>query len=165
MSRATDQNRLLADVLDETEPPGFREALLGETLQLVGRRRRTRRLQRATAAIAVAGLFVTLAWQVLMTGNPTVTPSKKSCTLVRTAPFPRSAIITTQAFSGDRILTSVATVAVVRTRSDSGRFHDIDDDTLLALVAPRPAALVRIGPRSERLIFVTPDGATSSDAN
>jgi hypothetical protein len=165
MRRATDQNRLLADVLAEAKPPGFREALLDETLRLVGRRRRIHRFQRATAAIVVAGLFVMFAWQVLVTSKPTVRPSPRSYILVRTAPLPGSAIVTTQAFSGDRILTSVTSVAEVRTSPHRERLRTIDDDTLLSLVAPRPAALVRLGPHSAKLIFVTPDGATSSDAN
>ena len=33
----------------------------------------------------------------------------------------------------------------------------INDDELLALVASRPAALVRLGPHSEQLFFVNPE--------
>lgn len=165
MNRDTDRERLLADILAETAPTRFREDLLGETLRLAGRRRRVRRLRRATAALAVVGLLGTLAWQVLVTGGTAFPSSAKSYTLVRTVSFPNSAIITTQAFSGNRVMTSIASVAVARTTPDGQRPLMIDDDALLSLIAPRPAALVRLGPHSARLIFVTPDDPMSSEVN
>jgi hypothetical protein len=38
----------------------------------------------------------------------------------------------------------------------AGDFHVLNDDALLALIGPRPAALVRVGPHSEKLVFVNP---------
>jgi hypothetical protein len=38
----------------------------------------------------------------------------------------------------------------------SGNFRVNNDDELLTLVSPRPAALVRLGPHSEQLVFANP---------
>jgi len=163
MNHPTDQARLLSDILAETAPSRFREDLLGETLRLVKHRRWVRRLRRTATVLAVVGLLGMLTWVGLVIGERTSTPSARSYLLVRTAPFPKGAIITTQPLSGNRIVGSV--VSVVRTTPDGARSHLIDDDTLLALVAPRPAALVRIGPHSARLIFVEPNGSANSKVN
>ena len=157
MSRATDQRRLLADVLAEAEPTGFREALLGETLRLAGSRRRARRFRRASAALVVLGLLGTLVWQFMLPGRGIFTASVTSYAEVRTGPLPPDVIVGTQPFAPDRIVMSVASVDVVRTTPNSGGFRRLNDDELLALVAPRPAALVRVGPQSAKLVFVNPD--------
>ena len=157
MSRATDQRRLLADVLAEAEPTGFREALLGETLRLAGSRRRAWRFRRASAALVVLGLLGTLVWQFMLPGHGRFTPPAASYANVRTESLPPGAIVRTQPFAPDRIVMSVASVDVIHTTPNSGRFRKIDDDELLALVAPRPAALVRVGPNSAKLIFVNPE--------
>jgi hypothetical protein len=156
MSHAIDQRRLLADVLAEAEPTGFRAALLGETLRLAGSRRRARRLRQATTALAVVGLFGALVWRFLLQGQGVLTPTSASCVIVRTEPLPPGAIVRTQPFAADRVVMSVASVDVIRTTLNSGRFRKIDDDELLALVA-RPAALVRVGPNSANLIFLNPE--------
>ncbi len=165
MRPLTDRNRLLADVLAELDPPGFREELLGETLRLARRRRRVRLFGRAGAALAVAAMLGTLAWRVLLPDGSAAATSPSSFILVRTAHFPVSAIVATQAFSGVRIETSVLSFALVRTAPANHLLRTIDDDTLLSLVAPRPAALVRLGPDSARLIFATPKAAANSDVN
>ena len=157
MSRATDQRRLLADVLAEAEPTGFREALLGETLRLAGSRRRTRRLRQTTAALVILGLLGTLVWQFMLPGHGRFTPTAASYANVRTESLPPGAIVRTQPFAPDRIVMSVASVDVVRTTPSSGGFRRLNDDELLALVAPRPAALVRVGPNSSKLIFLNPE--------
>jgi len=157
MSRATDQRRLLADVLAEAEPTGFREALLGETLRLAGSRRRARRLQRVTATLAVLGLVGTLVGRFLLPGHGFFTPTATSCATVRTEPLPPGAIVHTEPFAVDRIVVSVASVEVIHTAPNSGKLRNLNDDELLALVAPRPAALVRVGPQSEKLIFLNPE--------
>ena len=156
MSRSTDQRRLLADVLAEAEPTGFRAALLGETLRLAGRRRWARRSRQATAALAVLGLLGALVWQFMLPGHGAFTPTATSYAMVRTEPLAPGAIVRTQPFAVDCIVVSVASVDVVRTTPNSGPFRKIDDDELLALVA-RPAALVRVGPNSAKLIFLNPE--------
>jgi hypothetical protein len=69
--------------------------------------------------------------------------------------LPASAIVVTQPFPTDQLVASVATVEMIQT--SSGNFRVINDDELLALVAARPAALVRLGPHSEQLVFVNPE--------
>jgi hypothetical protein len=164
MNRQTDRERLLADVLAEAEPARFRENLLGETLRLAGYRRRIRLARRAAAALAVLGLVAALAWRALVTGNTAIT-LQGHYNLVRTAPLPGSAIISTHAFPGEHIMTSLGKVSVVRTTPDGQRPRAINDDTLLALVAPRPAVLVSLGPNSAELIFMKPDGAAPAGVN
>ena len=157
MSHATDQRFLLADVLAEAEPTGFRAALLGETLRLAGSRRRARRLRQTTAALAGLGLLGTLVWQFMLPGHGVFTPTATSYAMVRTEPLPPGAIVRTQPFAADRVVVSVASVDVIHTTPNSGKLRNLNDDELLALVAPRPAALVRVGPQSAKLIFLNPE--------
>jgi hypothetical protein len=63
-------------------------------------------------------------------------------------------IVVTEPLSADHLVASVAIAEMIQT--SSGNFRVINDDELLALVAPRPAALVRLGPHSEQLFFVNP---------
>ena len=85
--------------------------------------------------------------------------------MIRKVPLPASAVVRTQALASDRIVVSIATVALVHTTPTSGSFRTIDDDTLLACAAPRSAVLVRVGPHAEELILLTPDAATSARLN
>ncbi len=156
MNRTTDQRRLLAEVLAEAEPAGFRDALLGETLRLAGSRRRGRRFRKGTATLVVLGLLGTLVWQFMLPGHGILTLVAPSYANVRTEPLPLAAIVRTQPFAADRIVVSIASVDVVHTTPNSGRFRKINDDELLALVA-RPATLVRVGPQSAKLIFLNPE--------
>ncbi len=48
------------------------------------------------------------------------------------------------------------TVVVVATAS--GEFRILYDDELLALLADKPASLIRTGPNSEELVFANPQG-------
>jgi hypothetical protein len=165
MSRPTDRNQLLADVLADAEPTGFREALLVETLRLVGRRRRVQRFRRISVAVAALGVIFAFAWEFLLPGHRANRSSIASHFSVRTTAFPASAVVRTQALASDRIVVSIATVALVHTTPTSGSFRTIDDDTLLACAAPRSAVLVRVGPHAEELILLTPDAATSARLN
>jgi hypothetical protein len=97
-----------------------------------------------------------------VTGNSACAPSARSYALVRTAPLSPSAIVATQAFRGGRVMTSFGRVAVVWTAPGGQQLRTIDDDTLLALVAPRPAVLVRLGTGPAKLIFAKPDGASDA---
>jgi hypothetical protein len=159
MNHEPDNEQLLADVLAETTPADFREALLGETLRLARRRRRWRQTRRAAALFVALGLLAVLVWQNLpqrpVASMPVAKAKVKSYQLVRTQPLPASAIVVTQPFPTDQLVASVATVEMIQT--SSGNFRVINDDELLALVAARPAALVRLGPHSEQLVFVNPE--------
>jgi hypothetical protein len=154
-----DNEQLLADVLAEAAPTDFREALLSETLRLARHRRRWRQTRRASALLVALGLLAVLVWQNFpphpLAPMPMAKAKVKSYELVRTQPLSAGAIVVTRPLSANQLVASVATTEMVQT--SSGNFRVINDDELLALVASRPAGLVRLGPHSERLIFANPD--------
>jgi hypothetical protein len=160
MNHEPDNKQLLADVLAEAAPADFREALLGETLRLARCRRHWRQTRRAAVLLVVLGMLAVLIWQN-QPQPPAAVPSAakagdKSDKLIRTEPLPVSAIVTTRPLAAEQLVASVETVGVVETMAGSGGFRVINDDELLTLVSPRPAALVRLGPHSEQLVFVNP---------
>jgi hypothetical protein len=159
MNHEVDNGPLLNDVLAEAAPPGFRKALLDQTLRLARRRRRWRQTRHLAALVVVGGVFSVLVWQNLPQRPATSPPpaaraESKSYTLVRTRPLSAGAIVTTRTLSAGRLVASAATVEMVQTTT--GNFRVLNDDELLALIGPRPAALVRLGPHSEQLVFVNP---------
>lgn len=156
MTHRTDNERLLDDMLGDASPAGFREALLGETLRLARHRRRFRQTQRAAATLAVLGVLAALVSRNLPRHPAVSPPPVVSYEIIHTQPWPVAAIVTTQPLSADRLVASVATADIVQTTATGRGFREIDDDQLLALVAPRPAALVRLGPHSAELVFVNP---------
>ena len=159
MNHEPDNEQLLADVLAEAAPTDFREALLSETLRLARHRRRWRQTRRASALLVALGLLAVLVWQNFpphpLAPMPMAKAKVKSYELVRTQPLSAGAIVVTRPLSANQLVASVATTEMVQT--SSGNFRVINDDELLALVASRPAGLVRLGPHSERLIFANPD--------
>ena len=167
MPRPPDHDPLLADVLAEAEPADFRAALLGETLRLARRRRIGRRVRRsALVATIVLGAVTLGLWK-----NPPSSPAPAAVlpaspasayTLIRSQIFPEAARVATQPFQPDRIVSSFAGVVTIRTPMADRFVRLIDDDELLALASPRPAALVRIGPATQELIFA--DVAEPADA-
>jgi hypothetical protein len=158
MYHEPDNEQLLADVLAEAAPPDFREALLGETMRLARRRRRWRQTRRAAALLVALGLLAVLVWQNSpphpLAPMPVTKVKVKSYELVRTQPLSAGVMVVTRPLSAGQLVASVATAEMVQT--GSGDFRVINDDELLALVALRPAALVRLGPNSEQLVFVDP---------
>jgi len=159
MNREPDSERLLNDVLSEAAPADFRKALLDQTLCLARRRRRWRQTRHSAAWLVALGLIAVLVWQNLPrrpAGQSTTVAKadKKSYTLIQTQPLPAGAIVATRPLPAGRLLASIATVEMVQTTA--GNFHVLNDDALLALIGPRPAALVRVGPHSEELVFVNP---------
>ena len=160
MNHPPDKKHLLDDVLSEAAPADFREALLGETLHLARRRRQWRQTRRVAGALTVLTLLAVLVWQnspqLRTAQSPLTKAGNKSYELVRTRSLPVGAIVTTRPLAAEQFIASAGTVAVVQTVT-SGGFRVINDDELLALVAPRPAALIRLGPHSAQLIFVNPE--------
>jgi hypothetical protein len=73
---------------------------------------------------------------------------------VRSRPFPAERIVTTQPVPAGQLAAPFAAANLVRTTASSGRYREIGDDELLALAAPRPAALVRLGPHVAELVFI-----------
>jgi hypothetical protein len=161
MNRPTDNECLLDDVLSEAAPADFREALLGETLRLAGRRRRWRQTRRAAALLAALGLLAGLVWQNRLPISATMPPVAKaggrSYQLIRTEPLPVNAMVTTHPLAAGQLVASAVPVAVIETKTSRVGFRMIGDDELLTLITPRPAALVRLGPHSEQLVFANPD--------
>ncbi len=80
---------------------------------------------------------------------------QQSYELVRTQPLPASALISTRSFSATGFAVSVPKVIEIATTS--GGFRLINDDELLALLANKPAVLIRTGPHSEELVFANPE--------
>jgi hypothetical protein len=158
MNHEPDNEQLLADVLGEAAPTGFREALLGETLRLARRHRRWRQTRRMAALLVALGLLAVLVRQNFpphpLAPMPMAKAKVKSYEVVRTQPLPAGASVVTRPLSTDQLAASVVTAEMVQT--GSGNFRIINDDELLTLVSSRPVALVRLGPHSELLVFANP---------
>lgn len=167
MKPESENEPLLDAVFSEAAPAEFRDAILGETLRLVRRRRRWRQTRRLAVLVVAGGVLSVLVWQNLsrrVVPPPTVAKAEvKNYQLATTQPFPASAIVVTRPFATDQLVASVATVETVQTTA--GNFRVLNDDELLALIGPRPAALVRVGPHSEELVFVNPADAKGFPIN
>lgn len=160
MNNRTDQESLLAEVLAEASPTDFREAMLAETLRFARRRRQFRQVRQAAGVLAVTGLLAVLVAQQFSRQPDVSMPLakkivKQSYELVRTQPLPAGALISTRKFSEAQFAASVSTVVAVATVS--GGFRQINDNELLALLADKPAVLIRTGPNSEELVFANPE--------
>jgi len=160
VKRLSDDDALLKDVFGEAAPASIREAMLGESLRMVRRRCRTRRLGGAAAWLIVLGLTVVLLRQntprhLEVLSRPAM--AEKSYTLVRSHPLLAAAVVTTRPLSSGQFVGAAAFAGIVRTKP--GGFHVINDDELLALLSPRPCALIQVAPNSEKLVFVNPDDA------
>jgi hypothetical protein len=165
MNPQNDHERLLADVLAEADAAGFREALFGETLRLARRRRRFRQARQAVPVVAV---FVGLA--LLMRGGrpPEGTPREavqKNYVVILSQPLPAAALVMTRPLAIDHLVASFTNVQRVQTVQHSGQFREIDDDELLALAGPEPAALVRLGPHNAELVVLNGTGQEALPPN
>jgi hypothetical protein len=159
MNNRTDQENLLAEVLAEAVPPDFRATLLAETLRHARHRRQFRLARRAAGVLAVLillALFTAQPW----TKKTIVAPSAAkeiappSYELVHTQPLPARALVHTRTFLTTGLATTIPSVTEITTVS--GGFRLINDDELLALLADKPAILIRTGPNSEELVFANP---------
>jgi hypothetical protein len=160
MNERTDNQELQAEVLAEASPADFRAAMLAETLRLARRRRQFRQVRPAAGVLVLMGLLAVLAAQHFSKPPAGSSPLAKqivrqSYELVRTQPLPASAIVSTRSFSAAGFAASVQKVVEVATVS--GGFRLINDDQLLALLADKPAVLIRTGPHSEELVFANPE--------
>lgn len=160
MNRPTDNQDLLAEVLAEATPADFRAAMLAETLRLARRRRRLRQTRATAGVLVVMSLLAVVVVQqsprpLVVSMPPVERAVKQNYELVRTQPLPASAQISSRTFSGNQL--TVSTGAVVEITTTTGGFRLINDDQLLALLADKPAVLIRTGPHSEELVFANPD--------
>lgn len=69
--------------------------------------------------------------------------------------MPVGAIVSTRDFSEVFFAVPPSTIAEIATVS--GGYRLINDDELLALLADKPAVLIRTGPHSEELVFANPE--------
>lgn len=157
MKRHFEKKHLLNDVLSESGPSGFREALLDETLRLARGRRRTRQLWRASPVL----LLCVVVWFFFPPQPAIEKPALRSVEIVATKPFDPDAVVGTQPLAVKLIVSSISSAYVVSTRPRGEGFRLINDDELMALAAPRVAVLMRLGPDSQRLIFA--DGKDVTD--
>jgi hypothetical protein len=160
MENKADNDDLLADVLAETAPADFRDAMLGKTLRLVRRRRRWRQTRHTAGVVVVLGLLGIFVRQKNLP-QPPVAPApvakaiEKNYKLVRTESLPANDIVVTKPLVAGQFVASVANVEMVQTMA--GNFRVINDEELLALVTPHPAILIRTGKNSEQLVFANPE--------
>lgn len=149
MNKPSDRNQLLNDVLLESRADDFREALLDETLRHARGRRRTRLLLRAAPLVLVVGLV----WFFYPVRRVAETPVHIAVERVCTQPLASTSSVWTQPLAAEFVVTTTPCAYVVRTRSEGEGFRLIGDEELMALAAPRPAVLMRLGPTSQTLIF------------
>lgn len=157
MNQTGDRERLLADVLADESAAGFREGLLNETLALVRRRRRARQAWRAASAVVlIAGLGL-VVWRNLPPTAVAPGTGARGYTLVLSQPLAGKALVVTRAFTASGIVVSARTAEVIRTTASRSQAREIDDSELLALLGPKPVALVRLAPHRAELVFVNPE--------
>jgi hypothetical protein len=155
MSKFSNRDSLLEDVLAENASPDFRAALLGQTLRHARRRRYRRRAGRAAMVVMVLSVLGGFSWWNLPIRAPASKMHTASYEAIHTRPLPPSALIATQPLNAELFIVSVPTASRVSTTANSAGYRFIGDDELLAM-APQPAVLIRVGPRSQQLIFEPP---------
>jgi hypothetical protein len=160
MNKHADKDSLLTEVLAEASPADFRATMLAETLRQARRRRHFRQARQAVGALTVMSLLAVFMVQRSSTPPVLSIPlakmiTKPSCELVRTRPLPADAIVGTRCFPETGFAASVPRIVEVAT--SSGGYKIINDDELLALLADKPAVLVRTGSHSEELVFANPE--------
>ncbi len=154
MNHRTDHERLLDEVLAEAMPAEFRAALLGETLRHARRRRHWRRARQAVAGLALLTGLAVLVWRSVLPYPVAREVVNRGLRVIQTHPLPGPAWVPTMPLPANAIVSSLPGVEVITTVSAGAQFREIDDGQLLALVAPKPVALVRLAPHSAELVFV-----------
>jgi len=163
MTRRTDQERLLTDVLREETGDGFHAALLGETLRLARRRRQFRLARRVGGVCVLLAVMAAIAlWRRPLAPEWAARPSVPHYQLTLSQPLPASCVVSSRPLRADQLVVSTLASDVVHTTT--GRYRVLGDDELLAL-APLPAALVRRGPHEVELVLVSPPVETGGQQN
>jgi hypothetical protein len=75
--------------------------------------------------------------------------------LIRTRPLPANVFVRTRSFPATGFV--LPGPSVIEVTTTGGGFRLINDDELLALLADKPAVLIRTGPHSEELVFANPE--------
>jgi len=156
MSRKTDNERLLADMLSAEPDSEFSANVLAETLRGVRRQRRVRQVRRYGGALAALIVVALAVNHFLRTGarlELARLSQPASYQLVVTLPLPAGQVTETRLFSPDQEVASATSVRLIQTTP--GGFGEIGDDELILLAAPSVVALVRRGPHEAELVFVS----------
>jgi hypothetical protein len=160
-------SRLLDELFRDTMPDDLRDRLFAETLRAARRRLWRRRL--AIGALPIAVLLVLLVPLLVLLAphesapGETMTRFKPSHFIVASSPLPESMIVRTQPNVVELIATQTAVVALVRTPAGDRLYQELSDGQLLALLAGRPAAIVRLpqDARQARLLILDPEDSRS----
>ena len=149
-----DPHRLLDEVLEETAPADFRSAVLKQTLRHVRRRRVARRTQRGLVAFALLVGLPLVIWRTVVVplNHNAVGPARMA--KVSTQPPATIMLIESKAGAVSIVTSSVGSVVIIETAAAKDSFKEISDEELLALVAGRPAVLVKHSPQQAELLFV-----------
>src|SRR5207237_3958747 len=97
MTDDRNKRRLLTDILAEESEPGLRDAMFGQTLRLVRRKRRFRAVRRVGSAAAIFMLSTVLAFHFLKPRPPAITMSpprpESGYALIRTQPLTHAMLV------------------------------------------------------------------------
>ena len=159
MKTPFNHNPLLDDVLTEGVSPEFRDELLERTLHQVRRRKRVRQLNQGLLTVALSFGVLLAVWKAYFPSSHSAKSGLPELDVVTSQPVAPSMIVETGIGAVILISSSDAHLAVVHSQFREGLFQEIDDQQLLALLAGRPAALVRESPGRAELLFLDPEDA------
>jgi len=157
MKNPSDQNPLLDDILGEGNPPEFGNGLLDEMLRHVRHRKRIARRNRFLLAAAILLGVPLMLWKVNSPSSRPNTSELRALEVISSRSITSSMIVETRIDAVILITSTDANLAVVHSRAWPESIQEINDQELLALLAGRPAALVREGPGRAQLLFLDPE--------
>jgi hypothetical protein len=167
MSRQTDNERLLEDVLAPEADSGFSAEVLAATLRGVRRRRRVRQVRNFGGGALVVLAVLAVAASLVLRRNPAPelaqTPGPANYRLVMTQPLAAEQVVRSQPLAREQFAVATAPVPAIPTVGDG--YREIGDDELLALAAPQVVALVRREPDFAELVFLPPAHEPGAEPN
>ena len=159
MNDDTGKYNLLNDLWGDAAPQSFRAGMLARLLREAELRRQRRRRNHRWLIVACALIAIAMVAR-FFPRSMHVTPTGMDLLVVHSAPLNHSMLVDTQAGTVGIIHSLSSSIAVVETLPAEKLFEYIGDEKLLALLADRPAALIRRGPFDSELVFVNPaDGS------
>lgn len=153
---------LLEDLLSEPDAR-FEDSALTALLQRARSRQHSLHWRQFALFAAAAGLAIGFAWR-LSRPFPAPTPHRSECPIVQTHSLPNAFTVHTATISPDMVVVTQGPLPVVRTQFHAGDIIFLNDEQLLALMAPGRAILIRVGPHEEKLITL-PDGDRAGPVN
>jgi hypothetical protein len=155
---------LIEDLFHDVLSDDLRARLLAETLRAAHRRIWRRRV--TLAALPLAALLVAL---LILRPAPrpntgeAVAARRPSVFIVSSTPLPDSMIVRTRQDAVELIETGSTALAIVQTPDGARSVQEISDGQLLALLAGRPAAIVRASANDRRaqLLLLDPEDSRS----